>query len=118
MAHSTLNDNIGPDAPQELIEAAGSGEVAGVGGYKGDQNQEHHVSHTTVLCGCTNNRKSFCFKMQIFCIPSFPLCLVFVCLFISINTSPLQQVRRAHKIIRFDISIAGLCPGSGFWSEE
>ena len=40
MAHSTLNDNIVPDAPQELMEAAGSGEVAGVGGYKGEHNQE------------------------------------------------------------------------------
>eukprot|EP00090_Calanus_glacialis_P038143 TRINITY_DN6660_c0_g1_i2.p1 TRINITY_DN6660_c0_g1~~TRINITY_DN6660_c0_g1_i2.p1 ORF type:complete len:113 (-),score=18.46 TRINITY_DN6660_c0_g1_i2:94-411(-) len=29
--------------------------------------------------------------MQIFCIPSFPLCLVFACLFISINSSPLQR---------------------------
>ena len=93
MAHSTLNDNIGPLAPQELMEAAGSGEVGGVGGYKGDPNHEHRVSHTTVLCGCANNIKaSFSFKkMKKFCIPSFPLCLLFVCLFISINTSPLQQ---------------------------
>ena len=64
MAHSTLNDNIGPDAPQELMEAAGSGEVAGVGSYKGDQKQEHLVSHTTALCGCTNNikKKNFFFQ--------------------------------------------------------
>jgi hypothetical protein len=31
MAHSTLNDNIGPLGPQELMEAAGSGDVGGVG---------------------------------------------------------------------------------------
>ena len=55
MAHSTLNENIGPQALQELMEAAGSVDVAGVGGYKGDQTQEHHVSHTTVLCECANN---------------------------------------------------------------
>ena len=40
MAHSTLNENIGLLAPHELMEAAGSGEVAGVGGYKGEHNQE------------------------------------------------------------------------------
>ena len=62
MADSTLNDNIGPDAPQELMEAAGSGEVAGVGGYKGDQNQEQRISHTTALCGFTNNIKTLFFQ--------------------------------------------------------
>ena len=59
MSHSTLNDTIGPDAPQELMEAAGRGEAAGVGGYKGEQDQEDLVSHTTVLCECANNINLF-----------------------------------------------------------
>ena len=40
MAYSKLNENIGLLAPQELMEAAGSGEVGEVGGYKGEHNQE------------------------------------------------------------------------------
>jgi hypothetical protein len=111
MAYSTLNDNIGPQALHELMEAAGSGEVVGVSGYKGKHNHEHPVSHTTVLCECTNNIKTFFLKMKIFCIPSFSLCLLFCCLLLSINASPLQRVRTTHKMIRLNISMSGLCPG-------
>ena len=49
--HSTLNDNIGPLAPQELMEAAWSDDVGGVGVYKGDQN---HETVSVIQHSCVN----------------------------------------------------------------
>ena len=43
--------------------------------------------------------------MKVFSIPSFPLCLVLLCLFIGINTSPLQRVRRTQITEIFSKSI-------------
>ena len=113
MANSTLQERM--DAKGRLLEQVGIMSIRIVNTVAViQQSCVNEPSFSFFQPTEINLNTSFPPNMKIFCIPTFPLCLVLVCLLLSIHTSP---VRTTHTTEIFKTSLSGLCPGSWVWGE-